>query len=161
MYRTHHSWSHKACPPPLARRGTSHCWGSAARQSGMDPCSTQPEDKLILGLALAQFLFAPDWLVAGALVVRYPILLSQTALDLMGDLVAEAHQRGDEKDALILQQHLEVLKLVRFLCLELMIDHPFRARRSQCQGIPSFLSKARVSKKRFRCKRTVQKHEKR
>jgi hypothetical protein len=159
MCRTHRIWSHKACLPPCQRREASHRRGSAACQPSMDRCSTQPEDKLVIGRALAQFLIAPDWQVAVALIVRYPILLSQTALDLLGELVADAHQRGYESDVLILQRHLEVLKLSCFLSLELMIGRAMRAQPTQCQGIPSFAGKARASRKRFRGGRSDQKHE--
>jgi hypothetical protein len=73
----------------------------------------QPENTRVLGLALAQFLFARDWQTAGALLERFPCLLGQSARSLLAELVVEAHQRGDERDTLILHQHLEFLDQVR------------------------------------------------
>lgn len=69
--------------------------------------------KLHLAQALRQFLRAPDYLEACEVVVHHPILLLESASELLRATVEEAERRGDTADKDMLLSYLKVLELAR------------------------------------------------
>ncbi len=69
--------------------------------------------KLHLAQALRQFLRAPDYLEACEIAVRNPILLLESAPELLRATVEEAERRGDKADKDMLLSYLRVLELAR------------------------------------------------
>lgn len=69
--------------------------------------------KLHLAQALRQFLQAPDYLEACEVVVHNPILLLESAPELLRATVEEAERRGDTADKDMLLSYLKVLELAR------------------------------------------------
>ncbi|HEU5370552.1 MAG TPA: hypothetical protein VFU69_18915 [Ktedonobacterales bacterium] len=69
--------------------------------------------KLRLAQALRQFLQATDYLEACEVAVHNPILLLESAPELLRATVEEAERRGDEADKDMLLSYLKVLELAR------------------------------------------------
>jgi hypothetical protein len=69
--------------------------------------------KLQLAQALRQLLQAPDYLEACRVVVHNPILLLESAPELLRATVEEAERRGNTSDKDMLLSYLKVLELAR------------------------------------------------
>lgn len=63
--------------------------------------------------ALRQLMQAPDWPAACGMLVRYPFLLVESAPELLHDALHDAEVRGDQENAAMLQEYLEMLELAR------------------------------------------------
>lgn len=66
---------------------------------------------LDLASAMYQYLYARDWEETGDVLVKYPILLTQSAIDLLQDMILELQKRGAQEDVVILQSLMVVLEL--------------------------------------------------
>ncbi len=66
--------------------------------------------RLQIGLALARFLVAPDWLTAACLLVSCPLLLQECVVAVLRNLALEASVRNDPTDAACLQTHVELIE---------------------------------------------------
>jgi hypothetical protein len=69
--------------------------------------------KLHLAQALRRFLQAPGYLEACEVAVHHPILLLESASELLRATVEEAERRGDTADQEMLLSYLRVLELAR------------------------------------------------
>jgi hypothetical protein len=90
------------------RRAGASPWGWFAEYAG-----ALPSVRLEMGKALRQLLRAPDSLAVCNTLMRHPILLLESAPELLRATAAEAERRGDQKDEEILMSYLSVLELAR------------------------------------------------
>lgn len=68
---------------------------------------------LDLASAMYQYLYARDWEETGEVLAKHPILLTQSAIDLLQDIILELQKRGAHDDVVILQSLMVVLELGR------------------------------------------------
>lgn len=87
--------------------------GLGAVAYGNVPRQQPDAAKLEIGIALARFVLAPDWLTACCALVCYPILQSEAVMMVLRDALLEARRQQNTSDAVILQSYLEVLEYVQ------------------------------------------------
>jgi hypothetical protein len=95
--------------------GSSHRHTGAARPGLVAHvyASLLMEIKLEMARALRQLLQAPDCREASGVVVRNPILLVESASELLRATLEEAERRGDRADRDMLLSYLHILELER------------------------------------------------
>jgi hypothetical protein len=75
----------------------------------------------LLGQALAEFLRAPMPLCACLVLKRRPILLMQSATDILWGLLIDPQVRADHNDQLLIREHLELLRLALIKGIDTLI----------------------------------------